>query len=44
VEFKRSDLDADSKVQAAEQSKRAVKPEQAAAAIEPASNKKPRPE
>jgi penicillin-binding protein 2 len=44
VEFKRYDLDADSKVQAAEQSKPAVKPEQAAAAIEPASNKKPRPE
>jgi penicillin-binding protein 2 len=44
VEYKRYDLGADSKVQVAEQSKPAAKPEQAAAAIEPASNKKPRPE
>jgi penicillin-binding protein 2 len=44
VEYKRYDLGADSKVQVAEQSKPASKPEQAAAAIEPASNKKPRPE
>jgi len=44
VEYKRYDLGADSKVQVAEQSKPAAKPEQAVAAIEPASNKKPRPE
>jgi penicillin-binding protein 2 len=45
VEFKRYDLDApDSKVQVAEQSKPAVKPEQAAAAVEPVSAKKLRPE
>jgi penicillin-binding protein 2 len=44
VEFKRYDLDSDSKLQVAGQSKQAVKPEQAAAAVEPASVKKPRPE
>jgi penicillin-binding protein 2 len=44
VEFKRYDLGADSKAQVAEQSKPMGKPEQAAAAVEPASTKKPRPE
>jgi penicillin-binding protein 2 len=44
VEYRRYDLGADSKVQVAEQSKPAVKPEQAAAAVEPVSAKKPRPE
>ena len=44
VEFKRYDLDGDSKVQVAEQSKAALKPEQAAAAVEPVSANKPRPE
>ncbi len=44
VEFKRYDLDGDSKAQVAEQSKPAVKPERHAAAVETASTKKPRPE
>jgi len=44
VEFKRYDLDGNSKVQVAEQSKTAAKPEQAAAAVEPVSAQKPRPE
>ena len=44
VEFKRYDLDGDSREQIAEQTKRAVKPEQAAAAVEPVSATKPRPE
>ena len=43
VEFKRYDLDRDSKVQVVEQSKPAGQPEQAAA-VEPVSAKKPRPE
>jgi len=43
VEFKRYDLDADSKVHVAEQSNPVVKPEQAAA-VEPVSAEKPRPE
>jgi penicillin-binding protein 2 len=44
VEFKRYDLDGDSGAHVAEQSRPASKPEQAAAVIEPASGKKPRPE
>ena len=45
VEFKRYDLDGDSREQIAEQTKRAVKPEQAAAAaVAPVSEEKPRPE
>jgi len=44
VEFKRYDLDGDSAEHAAERSKPAVKPEQAAAAVEPVSVKKPQPE
>jgi penicillin-binding protein 2 len=44
VEFKRYDLDGDSSEQVAEHSKRAAKPEQAAAAVEPASVKKSQPE
>ena len=44
VEFKRYDLDGDSKAQVAEHSKPASKPEQSAAVVEPTSTKKPRPE
>ena len=44
VEFKRYDLDGDSEARVAQQSKPASKPEQAAAVVEPASTKKPRPE
>ena len=44
VEFKRYDLDGDSREQIAEQTKRAVKPEQAVAAVAPVSEEKPRPE
>jgi penicillin-binding protein 2 len=44
VEFKRYNLDGDSEVQLAKQSKPAAKPEQAAAMVEPASTRKPRPE
>jgi penicillin-binding protein 2 len=44
VEFKRYNLDGDSEERMAERSKPATKPEQAVAAVEPASAKKPRPE
>jgi len=44
VEFKRYDLDGDSREQIAEQTKPAVRPEQAAAAVAPVSAEKPRPE
>jgi penicillin-binding protein 2 len=44
VEFKRYNLDGDSSEHDAERSKRAAKPEQAAAAIEPISVNKPQPE
>jgi penicillin-binding protein 2 len=44
VEFKRYDLDGDSGEHVAERSKAPVQPEQAAAAIQPASLKKPQPE
>jgi penicillin-binding protein 2 len=44
VEFKRYDLDGDSGEHVAERSKTAAKPEQAVAAVEPVSDKKPRPE
>ena len=44
VEFKRYDLDGDSREKIAEKTKRAVKPEQAAAAVAPVSAEKPQPE
>ena len=44
VEFKRYNLDGDSEERVAERSKPAAKQEQAVAAVEPASAKKPRPE
>ena len=44
VEFKRYDLDGDSGEHVAERSKPAAKPEQAVAAVEPVSSRKPRPE
>lgn len=44
VEFKRYDLDGDSGEHVAERSKPAAKPEQAAAAVEPVSARKPQPE
>jgi penicillin-binding protein 2 len=44
VEFKRYDLDGDSREKIAEQTKPGVKPEQAAAAVAPVSAEKPRPE
>jgi hypothetical protein len=44
VEFKRYDLDGDSREKIAEQTKPEVKPEQAAAAVAPVSAEKPRPE
>jgi penicillin-binding protein 2 len=44
VELKRYDLDGDSGEHVAERSKPAAKPEQAVAAVEPVSARKPRPE